>query len=733
MNYFEQRVEEFKSMRHVSKIWFQPGMTLEEACKAVRTIPIDAEYGIENPTQPEQRGWENFSRGDTFIQIRMRELFEGYEVAHEDPYFIGLMGQGGFERDFLLWHDAQLREELLWPLFSLEGTQEVSFANREKYGSGWAAPLIALEKEGLIDRDRLLDEILKALNRGFPAYRVRWFTQHYEDFNPTEAETTARQHLLIAAMGSGVASTTTFGVKQLSRLSQLDEDGFVAAAAHALGGPKSTAVTALKMLDKIAARRDDLAAGVADAAATGLYHSHDEVVRRSAALLRDLGKSELIDDARETLSPAMALELLGHQETDETPTVEAEHIEAQPVAPWTDEDALFHTRELLASNDAVAFTQLVAWLAETGPRAVEILKPAVPKQDSSHFRIDARWLLLQCSHSPAEVEATNASWLPRDTRRESLLRVVAIVHGRAPTRTLLSTPTDTFGRVDNAEFARRLATYADPEDIWQDDAMLAHLRLVDYQEDTTGLAPVQGVQAGCHSFLWSAPQDRCTECIESRMWVRTKEGWLNQNAEHDDELPYLISSPFNATHSPAECAIMAPSCLDVYTYDLERDLDSGLSTFPDRQDPEILEVLRWHPGAWSPHTARFLGKAMANVDPEMRTIAAELVATKLAAAVGAEVAAQQWAQIDDIILGRWAASLTDAATLNPVFVHDLLTLLLPQLDRKARDVGKLIELLRNVRLQTGQRDVAKQLREWLQTFSGKSKAAQAATALLKEG
>jgi len=36
-------------------------------------------------------------------------------------------------------------------------------------------------------------------------------------------------------------------------------------------------------------------------------------------------------------------------------------------------------------------------------------------------------------------------------------------------------------------------------------------------------------------------------------------------------------------------------------------------------------------------------------------------------------------------------------------------------------------------LQTGQRDVAKQLREWLQTFSGKSKAAQAATALLKEG
>lgn len=225
-------------MRHVSKIWFQPGMTLEEAYKAVRTIPIDAEYGIENPTQPEQRGWENFSRGDTFIQIRMRELFEGYEVAHEDPYFIGLMGQGGFERDFLLWHDAQLREELLWPLFSLEGTQEVSFANREKYGSGWAAPLIALEKEDLIDRDRLLDEMLKALNRGFPAYRVRWFTQHYEDFNPTEAETTARQHLLIAAMGSGVASTTTFGVKQLSRLSQLDEDGFVAAAAHALGWAK---------------------------------------------------------------------------------------------------------------------------------------------------------------------------------------------------------------------------------------------------------------------------------------------------------------------------------------------------------------------------------------------------------------------------------------------------------------------------------------------------------------
>ena len=733
MNYFEQVFEYMDANYQKTVIhWWRPGMTLEEAHKAIRALPIDSEGWIENPTQPEQEGWRQYRRGVTFIQIRMRELFEGYEIEHGDPYFIGLMGQGGVERDFLLWHDAELREELIWPLFSLEGTQVVSFANMEKYSSGWARPLVALVDEGMLDRDRLLDEMLKALSRGFPAYRVRWFTQHYEDFAPTEAETTARQHLLTAALGSGIGSTTTFALKQLSSLTELDQDGFVAAASHALGGTKATAITALKMLEKIVSERDDLATEIADAVQTGLYHSHDDVVRRSAKLLHTLGKGDLVDAASDTLSPAMALELLGHRNSEDTPAAEAEHIEAQPVTPWTDEDALFRTRELLASEDAVAVTLLVAWLAETGPRALEILKPVIPKHEPRQHDGAVRWLLVQCNRTPAEVAESNAPWRPDDIRRESLLRVVAIVHGQAPTRTLLSTPTDTFGRVDNEEFARRLATYANPQDIWQDDAILAHLRLVDFQEDSTGLAPVQGVQAGCHRFLWSAPEDRCTECNENRIWVRTAQGWIGQNANHDEALPYLIRSPFSATHLATERAIVAPSCLDAYTYDMERELNPRTESYPVVLKPDIVDVLAWHPGEWSPHTARFLGKAMAYDDPEVRAGAAELLSTKLASAISAEVAAQEWAQIEGVILGRWAASLADAATLNPVFVRDLLTFLLPQLDRKTRDIAKLIELLRNVRLQTGQRDVDKQLLEWLSEYKGKTKAATAAAAILKE-
>lgn len=738
MNYFEREFKEMAERFQRTTIkWWRPDMTLEEAYEAIRALPIDPEHAIENPTQPEQEGWSNF-RGDTFIQIRMRELFEGYKIEHGDPYFIGLMGQRGFERDFLLWHDAELREELLWPLFSLEGTQMVSFANREKYSSGWAEPLVALVSEGMLDRDRMLDEMLKALNRGFPAYRVRWFTQHYEDFAPTEEETTKRQHLLIAAMGSGVASTTTFAVKQLSRLSELDADGFVAAAHHAMGGPKGTAITALKMLEKIAAEREDLAASIADAAQTGLYHAHDDVVRRSAKLLRTLEKGELIVAAGDILSPVMADELLGQRvaegtgQTEHAAASSAQRVEAQPVAPWTDEDALFRTRELLATPDAVNFALFLAWLAETGPRAVEILKPVLSKQDPARSFTDARWLLFQCTLSPAEVKEANAPWLPGDNRRESLLRIVAIVHGLAPTRTLLSTPTDSFGRVDNKEFARRLATYSDLEGIWQDDAILAYLRLVDYEEDSTGLVSVQGVQSGCNRFQWTLPEDRCTQCDKNRVWVRTAQGWKGHNEHHDEVLPYLVLGSFNAADSPAERAIVAPTCLDAYTYDMERDLDAGMSIHPDVQEPGIVDVLAWHPGEWSPHTARFLGKAMANVHPEVRVVAAELVATSLPLAIEAGVTAQEWAQIDNVKLGRWANSLADAATLNPTYVRDLLAQLLPQLDRKARDIAKLIELLRNVRVQTGQRDVHKQLLEWLESFSGKTKAAQAAAALLKE-
>ena len=255
---------------------------------------------------------------------------------------------------------------------------------------------------------------------------------------------------------------------------------------------------------------------------------------------------------------------------------------------------------------------------------------------------------------------------------------------------------------------------------------------MDYKEDSTGLAPVQGVQAGCHSFLWSAPEDRCTECDKNRIWVRNAQGWIGQNANHDEVLPYLIRSPFSATHLATERAIVAPSCLDAYTYDMERELHPRTQVYPEVLKSGIVDVLAWHPGEWSPHTARFLGKAMAHDDPEVRASAAELLSTKLASVISAEVASQEWAQIDDVILGRWAASLADAATLNPVFVRDLLTSLLPQLDRKTRDIAKLIKLLHNVRLQTGQDDVDKQLLEWLSEYKGKTKAATAAAEILKE-
>lgn len=731
MNYFDQRVEKLEDTLRVNKSWFLPGMTLEQAYEAIRAVPVSPEHGIENPTHPQPGGMPNFWRGDTFIQIRLREIFEGYKIDHGERYSIGLMGQSSFERDFLLWHDEQLREELLWSLFSVEGTEGVSFASLESPYGGWSAPLIALESEGLIDRDRLLDEMLKALSRGFSAHHSRWFTKHYEDFNPSVEETSARQHLLITAMGSGVDSTISFAVKQLSRLPQLDEDGFVTVAAHALGAPKTAAVTALKMLEKISAHREDLTASVADAATTGLYHPHDDVVRRSAALLRTLGRGGLIDGARETLSPAMALELLGHRDTGEAPAVAVASIEAQPVTPWTDDNALFHTRELLVTDDAVSFTLLVAWLAESGPRALEILKPVFPERDR-HDGTNTHWLLFNCGISPEEVEEANRLWSRDEPVRGSLLRVVDIVHGLAPTRTLLSTPTDTFGRVDNEEFARRLATYEHRDDLWADDAALAHLRLVDYQEDTTGLAPQQSVQAGCHHRLWALSEPCRSTCHWDLTWVRTAQGWQHQSTHHDAKLLRLTDSPFNAARVPAASAIVAPTCLDAYTHNRECDLDAGMMSRPRRQYPDIVEVLTWHPGAWSPHTARFLGKAMANSDAEVRTVAAELVATKLPSACDAFATAQQWAQCEDVILSRWAASLADTATLNPVFVRDLLTYLLPQMDRETRDIGKLIELYRNVRLQTGHVGVDKQMREWLEALTGTSKAAKAAQAIVKE-
>lgn len=79
---------------------------------------------------------------------------------------------------------------------------------------------------------------------------------------------------------------------------------------------------------------------------------------------------------------------------------------------------------------------------------------------------------------------------------------------------------------------------------------------------------------------------------------------------------------------------------------------------------------------------------------------------------------------------RWASSLADAAQLNPGAVVDLLTALLPRLDRTTRGVGALLGVVvdESLRLHRPLTDAA--LAAWLSGFTGSSAAARSARSLL---
>ena len=67
--------------------------------------------------------------------FRLAELYDGLQLNHDDDYFLALMNLNVSLRQSLLRHDQQFRDELLWHLFTVEGTSERSFATVDKIRS----------------------------------------------------------------------------------------------------------------------------------------------------------------------------------------------------------------------------------------------------------------------------------------------------------------------------------------------------------------------------------------------------------------------------------------------------------------------------------------------------------------------------------------------------------------------------------------------------------------------
>jgi hypothetical protein len=196
--------------------------------------------------------------------------------------------------------DAELLKREVWEVFQVEGEGELSLAGHDKFSGGglgheysWSGALEALAKTGELSRDRLLDESLEALNRGFSQFRVAWFSQFHELLEPTVTERLKRQEKYLVLLASSIPPTVTFA---LDALDIIDKERPLPAAEMIeslqpvlFAKHKGTAKRAVQWLDKLAARDAKCQPIAASAAAQALAHEAVDVQKAAIDVIVKYG------------------------------------------------------------------------------------------------------------------------------------------------------------------------------------------------------------------------------------------------------------------------------------------------------------------------------------------------------------------------------------------------------------------------------------------------------------
>jgi hypothetical protein len=201
--------------------------------------------------------------------------------------------------------DPELLEHLIWRLFEVQRPNSLNFSARDEFRNsgvwaddgqkrdGWLEAFVRLSNEGQLSRDRLLDASLQAIEREFPDAMSRWFPKLHEALQPTLDD---RQKFLPrywSFLNSSNSSTVNFALELIQRLETnalLQDDDIVDHLPRVLLDKSKTRVRqAMKMLDRLAKRRPDLAPQVAFAATTALMHTATDIQQDAWKLIERLG------------------------------------------------------------------------------------------------------------------------------------------------------------------------------------------------------------------------------------------------------------------------------------------------------------------------------------------------------------------------------------------------------------------------------------------------------------
>lgn len=319
-----------------------------------------------------------------------------------DAYILGYYAHQRTTADLV--SDGFLQRDV-WRFFEVEGGGEFSLAAHDKYSgnaNAWATVLMSLCAKGTLDRDRLLDASLDALERDFGQFRAGWYSRFHLSLAPTSEELTARVAQYLRLLGSMVPPTVSFALKmlkQIDKISRLAPGDLLAAIEPALQArQKSSVVAALQLLKSCASQHPDRSTEIAIAAASALISEAGEVQERALDLIEQLDQTKnpdilgVLDEYRESATPSAKLrlsELLATQTAD-IETVTAYPVpalkNAQPVGS-AEEAVAVHLELLEDCADPFLIERAIDGLARFGAAAGPFLSPLAKRAGQVRKRL----------------------------------------------------------------------------------------------------------------------------------------------------------------------------------------------------------------------------------------------------------------------------------------------------------------------------------------------------------
>ncbi|MBM3763709.1 MAG: hypothetical protein FJW36_26215 [Acidobacteria bacterium] len=238
-----------------------------------------------------------------------------------ENYILGMIyGREAKEsvRAFLMT-DSLLLESEFWKLFEHEGSGELSLAAFDKYcmpSNRWAEGIRDLADEKILDRSRLLNATLEALQRDFAPFRAGWFSRMHELLSPTPSERLLLAPIYFKLLLSRVPTTVSFAMKALTivhKINAIDPSLVIKHLAPAFEATdKGTIIRALKVASDVYPQATSAnKAQIAEIVSRALVHESPEIQTAIANFLRE-HHLDRIEPYLEVLAPSV-LQLIGHK------------------------------------------------------------------------------------------------------------------------------------------------------------------------------------------------------------------------------------------------------------------------------------------------------------------------------------------------------------------------------------------------------------------------------------